>query len=92
MHSIPEVADMVDRASKANVQWAAVLKRAGIASTTAWRWRRGEFHPRYATLAKLRDALAAEIAGGDSDKESHPTRVPQPHSPKRRADARQGVE
>lgn len=92
MQPYPDLAELAAEASEANVEWSAVLQRAGIASTTEWRWRKGTFHPRYATILKLREALAAEIAGADRDNESHPPRVPKPHSPKRRAHARQGVE
>lgn len=62
MSKAPEVAEIEARAAAANVNIADVLRRAGIASTTWWRWSEGHFGPRLSTLRKVKDALEAEIA------------------------------
>lgn len=65
MSKAPEVAEIEARAAAANVNITDVLKRAGIATTTWWRWSEGHFAPRLSTLRKVRGALDAEIAQAD---------------------------
>lgn len=36
---------------------ADVLKKAEIAPSTFWRWRKGTFEPRASTIRKLRQSL-----------------------------------
>lgn len=61
MEKAPEIVEIESRAATAGVEIDAVLRRAGIAATTWWRWQEGHFGPRLATLRKVRAALDAEI-------------------------------
>lgn len=62
MEKSPEIVEIESRATTAGVEIGDVLKRAGVASTTWWRWSEGHFDPRLSTLRKVRAALDAEIA------------------------------
>jgi predicted transcriptional regulator len=66
MVKAPEIQEIETKAAEANVSIADVLKRAGVASTTWWRWSEGQFDPRFSTLRKVRDALDEEIAARDA--------------------------
>jgi transcriptional regulator with XRE-family HTH domain len=46
-----------DDCAKAGVSVPDVLKDAGVAQSTWWRWKNDRFEPRGATLRKLREAL-----------------------------------
>lgn len=62
MQKAPELLEIETRADTAGVAMSDVLKRAGVASTTWWRWSEGHFEPRMSTLRKVRDALDGEIS------------------------------
>lgn len=62
----PEVEEIEALATTANVSMSVVLKRAGVAPTTWWRWRKGAFDPRQATLRKIRGVLDETIRAQDS--------------------------
>lgn len=66
MEKAPEVAEIESLASTAGISIDDVLKRAGVATTTWWRWREGHFLPRLSTLRKVRSALNDEIALKDA--------------------------
>lgn len=61
METVPEVAEIAARAEAANIGMDAVLRRAGIARTTWWRWVDGRFEPRMSTLRRVHQALEAEL-------------------------------
>lgn len=66
MEKAPEVAEIESLASTAGIPIDDVLKRAGVANTTWWRWTEGHFLPRLSTLRKVRAALNDEIERKDA--------------------------
>lgn len=46
-----------DDCAEAGVSVPDVLKDAGVAQSTYWRWKNDRFEPRSATIRKLRDSL-----------------------------------
>jgi predicted transcriptional regulator len=62
----PEVTEIEELAQSASIDMGAVLKKAGVATTTWWRWGEGHFEPRIKTLRRVREALDAEIAARDA--------------------------
>lgn len=53
----PEVIELEDLAAAANIKMSAVLARAGVATTTHWRWVNEGADPKAKTLRKVRAAL-----------------------------------
>lgn len=62
MATAPEIREIEARAEIATVAIDDVLERCGVARTTWWRWKEGQFEPRLSTLRKVREALEAAIA------------------------------
>lgn len=57
MATIPEISDIEQRAAGADIKMSEVLRLAGVAQTTWWRWGEGHFEPRIKTLRRVRTAL-----------------------------------
>lgn len=57
METPPEVMEIEALAKAADVPMPAVLKRAGVAASTYWRWRNKGLAPHTRTLRKLKTAI-----------------------------------
>lgn len=57
MQIAPEVTELEALAERLNVPMGQALKRAGVASTTYWRWRHAEKEPLTKTVRKVRAAI-----------------------------------
>ena len=57
MNIAPEVIELEQLAQRVAVPMSAALKRAGVASTTYWRWRHGGKEPLTGTIRKVRAAI-----------------------------------
>lgn len=53
-------------AAVSGVEMEAVLKQAGVAGTTWWRWKEKRFEPRAATVRRMREALVSLTAARPS--------------------------
>jgi predicted transcriptional regulator len=67
MQVAPQVQEIEALAASAGVPMLDVLKRAGVATTTWWRWSEGHFEPRFSTLRRVRDALDELVASKRQD-------------------------
>lgn len=68
----PQILDIEQRAKAASVQMAPVLREAGVAATTWWRWRNDGVEPKLGTLRRVREALEAHLAARSAN---HPTKA-----------------
>ena len=57
MDLIIDYEQIIARAERAGLKEKDLLKRAGIANTTTWRWRRGEVMPNYRSILRLNRAV-----------------------------------
>lgn len=57
MEIAPEVRELEQLATQSNVQMSRALKRAGVASTTYWRWVNEGKEPLTGTIRKVRAAI-----------------------------------
>ena len=57
MQIAPEVIELEQLAQREAVQMGLALKRAGVASTTYWRWRHAGKEPLTGTIRKIRAAI-----------------------------------
>jgi hypothetical protein len=57
MDIAPEVLELEDMAERANVPLGKALRRAGVASSTYWRWRHDGKEPLTRTVRKIRAAI-----------------------------------
>lgn len=62
MQIAPEVIELEQLAQRVAVPMSRALKRAGVASTTYWRWRHEGKEPLTGTIRKVRSAIN-ELAG-----------------------------
>ena len=56
-----QIIDIEHRAQAADIQMAPVLRDAGVAATTWWRWRNGAVEPKLGTLRRVREALDRKL-------------------------------
>jgi predicted transcriptional regulator len=61
MDTAPEIVEIEKRAADAKVVMAGVLRDAGCAASTWWRWRHGGVEPKLGTVRRVRDALEKQI-------------------------------
>lgn len=61
----PQITLIESRARAAGVKMAAVLRDAGVAATTWWRWREGAVEPKLGTLRKVEAALERRLSNPD---------------------------
>jgi hypothetical protein len=57
MSIAPEVIELEQLAQRVAVPMSVALKRAGVASTTYWRWRHEGKEPLTGTIRKVRAAI-----------------------------------
>lgn len=57
MNIAPEVIELEQLAQRVAVPMSQALKRAGVASTTYWRWRHEGKEPLTGTIRKVRAAI-----------------------------------
>ena len=57
MNIAPEVIELEQLAQRVAVPMARALKKAGVASTTYWRWRHEGKEPLTGTIRKVRAAI-----------------------------------
>lgn len=62
MDTAPEITEIEKRAADAKIVMAAVLRDAGCAASTWWRWRHGGVEPKLGTVRRVREALDRRIA------------------------------
>jgi predicted transcriptional regulator len=60
----PQITAIEQRAKDAGVKMASVLRDAGVAATTWWRWREGTVEPKLGTLRKVEAALERRLNPG----------------------------
>lgn len=58
----PQILELERRASEAQVPMAPVLRDAGVAATTWWRWRNDGVEPKLGTVRRVREALERRLA------------------------------
>lgn len=64
----PQIIEIERRAKAADVQMAPVLRDAGVAATTWWRWRNDGVEPKLGTLRRVREALDRRLSSRPQDK------------------------
>ena len=57
MDLIVDYEKIIARSERAGLSEKALLERAGIASTTTWRWRRGAVMPNFRSILRLNRAV-----------------------------------
>lgn len=62
----PQILELERRASRAQLPMAPILRDAGVAATTWWRWRHDGVEPKLSTLRRVREALDRKIAAQDA--------------------------
>jgi hypothetical protein len=62
MQIAPEVQELEELAQRAALPMSRVLAKAGVASTTYWRWRHSGSEPHTRTVRRLKAAIV-ELSG-----------------------------
>lgn len=58
MTKAPEVTEIESLASTRGVEMGAALAKAGVATSTYWRWREGRTDPQSKTLRRIKAAIS----------------------------------
>jgi len=58
----PQIAAIEERAKAAELPMAPILRDAGVAATTWWRWRNDGVEPKLGTLRRVEEALERRLS------------------------------